>query len=91
MKTHGGAEVYDLYKVAESKVNEPMNTWPDHIEFHRRNLHPFAGSLAGNMYFDETCLRCQLERAAEAAIKQNQTFESAGGKKEFRNKEIAER
>ena len=70
----------DLKLIAEARCNEPMNTWPDHIEFHRRNLHPFAGSKHGEMYFDETCLRCQLERAAEAAIKQKQTFESTGGK-----------
>jgi hypothetical protein len=58
----------NLEKIAEAKCKEPMSTWPDHIDFHRRNTHPFSGSKWGEMYFDETCLRCQLEKAAEKAV-----------------------
>lgn len=64
----GRSEVADLQKIAEARCKDPMNTWPDHIQFHRRNTHPFAGSRSGELYFDETCLRCQLERAAEKAV-----------------------
>jgi hypothetical protein len=64
VKTPGGTEMSNLRKVAESKVNEPMNSWPLHNDFHRKNLHPFSGSKYGELYWDEECLRCQLERVA---------------------------
>ena len=59
----------DLQELAEAKCGEPMSTWPNHNDYHRRNLHPFAGSRSGEMYFDEDCLRCQLERAAAKKVK----------------------
>ena len=57
----------DLKKIAESRHSEPMSSWPQHNDWHRRNTHPFSGSRYGEMYFDEECLRCQLEKAALAA------------------------
>jgi hypothetical protein len=58
----------DLKAIAKVKCSEPMNTWPQHNDFHRRNTHPFSGSKCGEMYWDEECLRCQLERAAAETV-----------------------
>lgn len=54
----------NVEKIAKARCLEPMNTWPPHDDYHRRNLHPFSGSRHGEMYWDENCLRCQLEKAA---------------------------
>lgn len=54
----------NLEKLAAAKCDQPMNTWPSHEEYHRGNFHPFAGSRWGERYFDELCLRCQLEKYA---------------------------
>lgn len=53
--------------IAKARCREPMSSWPQHNDFHRRNTHPFSGSRCGEQYFDEECLRCQLERAAAKA------------------------
>lgn len=53
-----------LKDIAKARYIEPMNTWPQHNDFHRRNTHPFSGSRYGELYFDEECLRCQLENEA---------------------------
>lgn len=53
-----------LALLAKAKCAEPMNTWPKHNEFHRRNTHVFSGSRYGELKWDEDCLRCQLESAA---------------------------
>lgn len=87
MKTHGGAEASNLRLVAESLVHKPMNTWPAHNDFHRKNLHPFAGSKYGELYWDEECLRCQLERVAT----ENASEQAARPKVAFKDKQIAER
>jgi hypothetical protein len=57
----------DLEKIAKARCAEPMSSWPQHNDFHRRNTHPFSGSKYGEQYFDEECLRCHLERAAAKA------------------------
>jgi hypothetical protein len=54
----------ELKKIAEARCDEPMSSWPQHEDFHKRNTHPFSGSKYGERYWDESCLRCQLERAA---------------------------
>jgi hypothetical protein len=54
----------DLETIAKTRCNEPMSTWPQHNDFHRRNFHVFSGSRHGEMQWDEECLRCQLERTA---------------------------
>lgn len=59
----------NLSVLAKVKCKEPMNTWPQHNDFHRRNLHVFSGSRYGELYFDEECLRCQLEKAATEKVK----------------------
>jgi hypothetical protein len=56
-------------EIAEARYQEPMSSWPDHNNFHRRNTHPFSGSKYGEMFFDEECLRCQLERVSSENIK----------------------
>lgn len=53
-----------LERIAKERCVEPMSSWPEHNNYHRRNTHPFSGSKSGEMFFDEECLRCQLERAA---------------------------
>ena len=58
----------NLEKIAKAKCKEPMNTWPEHNDYHRRNTHPFSGSRHGELYFDEECLRCQLEKAVGEAV-----------------------
>jgi len=57
----------DLAKIAKARCSEPVSHWPQHNEWHRRNTHPFSGSRWGELYFDEECLRCQLEEAASAS------------------------
>lgn len=69
MKTRAGTEMSDLRIVAEARVTDPMNTWPDHNEWHKRNTHPFSGSQVNNLYWDEECLRCQLESVAAEKAK----------------------
>lgn len=54
----------NVEKIAKKRCNDPMNTWPPHNDFHRRNLHPFSGSRFNEIQWDEECLRCQLERFA---------------------------
>ena len=61
-------ETGGLRKIAEARHAEPMNTWPVHNDWHRRNSHPFAGSKSGELYWDEECLRCQLEKVAAEQI-----------------------
>jgi hypothetical protein len=56
-------------EIAEARYSEPMSSWPQHNDFHRRNTHLFSGSKYGELLFDEECLRCQLERVAAAAVK----------------------
>jgi len=61
----------DVRAIAEARYKDPMSHWPEHNDFHRKNTHPFSGSKYGEMYWDEECLRCQLERvAAEHAKKE---------------------
>lgn len=55
----------NLRIIAEARWKDPMNTWPDHLDFHRRNTHPFSGSRYGELQWDEECLRCQLEKVSE--------------------------
>lgn len=54
----------DLEKIAKRRCMEPMSSWPEHEKFHRGNFHPFSGSRYGERYFDELCLRCQLEKGS---------------------------
>jgi hypothetical protein len=57
-----------LETIAEAKCSDPMNTWPQHNNYHRRNTHPFSGTRHGELYWDEECLRCQLEKALEKQV-----------------------
>lgn len=59
-------------QIAKKRCNDPMSSWPPHNDYHRRNLHPFAGSRSGEMYWDEECLRCQLEKYAAKGEKGDQ-------------------
>ncbi len=47
----------NLELIAKSRVDDPLNTWPDHTSCHSR-------TLMGNFLFDYYCLRCWLERVA---------------------------
>ncbi len=47
----------NLRVIAETRYTDPMNTWPDHNDVHRR-------TILGNWIPDECCLRCQLEQVA---------------------------
>jgi hypothetical protein len=47
----------NLKEIAESRVNDPMNTWPDHTRSH-------AVTLMGNFLWDFHCLRCWIEEVA---------------------------
>jgi len=67
----------ELEKIANARCMEPMSSWPQHNDFHRRNFHPFSGSRYGERCFDEQCLRCQVERAA--AIKLGRADSQGGG------------
>ncbi len=53
----------NLEAVARARVDDPMNTWPDHIQRHRI-------TLMGNFLWDHLCLRCQLERVATEQTKE---------------------
>jgi hypothetical protein len=64
-EAEGEEGMSNLALVAEARCSEPMSSWPQHNDFHRRNFHVFSGSRHGEMLWDEECLRCQLERAAE--------------------------
>jgi hypothetical protein len=47
----------NLKLIAESRADDPLNTWPDHTHAHSR-------TLLGNFLWDFHCLRCWLEKVA---------------------------
>lgn len=55
----------NLRLIAENRVNDPLNTWPDHNSYHTR-------TLMGNWLFDHYCLRCQLERVATEQLEKQE-------------------
>jgi hypothetical protein len=55
----------DLKLIAESRVESPLNEWPEHNDYHSR-------TIMGNWLFDYACLRCWLERVATEKLKEKQ-------------------
>lgn len=60
----------NLKLVAEEHLDDPLNTWPDHTDCHRR-------TLLGNWLFDGMCLRCWLERLASERAEARKAAEAA--------------
>lgn len=57
----------NLKLIAESRVDDPLNTWPDHIRGHRI-------TLLGNPLFDHLCLRCWLEKVATEKLEARKQY-----------------
>lgn len=51
----------NLHAIAESRVDQPLNTWPEHNKGH-------SSTLMGNFLWDFHCLRCWLEKIASEKL-----------------------
>lgn len=52
----------NLELIAQARIDDPMNTWPDHRRGHRC-------TIMGAPLFDYDCLRCHLEAAATKKVR----------------------
>lgn len=63
----------NLQAIAEARVSDPLNTWPEHRRGHRC-------TLMGKPLFDYDCLRCWLEKVASEQLAEKKaqavTFQS---------------
>lgn len=63
-----------LRAIAEKHIDDPLNTWPAHEDYHNR-------TIMHARLFDEQCLRCWLERLAGEKIEAEKNAENKKGRR----------